>query len=300
MNSPVPASKKSRPQTIANLNAEARRLNAVIKKEANAEKARQEKRAKTLASRKATIEKHRFSIGGLVRKKYLTGNRANAIAMLVAKHGNLTPANLQAASIAFASPAFARASRNKQNFLKEKVAKYRSLWRGWITGLTPNQRKNVSKNVYKAVSGNKNLSLLANHNTIENPLLFGGRALAKLPKYPNEPEYTSNLDLEKYRKAYAAHQKKVNEYRHRWTGARTALMTLANPEVNAILRRYGLPFSMTNARRNLLNTKGQTAKELNRTLMYGRGNLRHLRERNKPMSYAVTVSRGFPVKARRA
>jgi len=287
-NSPKPKIPRSAPRTIANLNAEARRISAVLKKEENAEKDRQAKRVTVIAKREAALKAAREEIGTMVRKKYLTNNE---VAMLVAKHGNLTPKNLQAASVAFGSPAFARAARNKQNLLEKKVGEYHMMWRRWITGLTPEQRKNVSRNVYIAVTGNTGQRLMRNWMGRLNPLMFGGRALMTKPE---PPENTSET-----RAGRNAWRKKVNAYNHQWKGVRTALMMLAEPEVNAILRRHGLPFSTTRARRNVLNTQGLEVSQQNRMLTRSVVNHRPFDKKNYPVSFKSTVERGFPVKKKK-
>jgi hypothetical protein len=262
-------------KTIAELNTEAKRINAIIQKEANAEKARQAKRAETLKRRQSAIRAAREQIGTIVRKSYLKNNR---IVGPVTQH--LTPANARAASVAFMSPAFARAAKNKHNLLKEKAARYQSLWRSWYKSLAPQERIALTRNVYRVIYGNNRW---AEDET--NPLLFGSRALAlPLPnktkvttselarKRPPKPNWNSNT---MYTTEYA---RKLNllqqKYDYRWMGSRRALYQLSRPEVNAVLRRYGLPFSMTNARRNLLGVMGRNERELNRYIERG-GNVRY-------------------------
>ena len=274
-----PPRSRPKPTTIANLNAEAKRINAMIKKEANAERARQMKRAATIAKRQGQIEAHRSKIGTMVRKTYLKNNQ---IARLVTQH--LTPKNAQAASEAFMSPAFARAAKNKQELLKEKVARYQGLWRRWYTTLPPQERITMTRNVYKAIYGNNRFA-----KNEPNPLLFGSRALAlPLPhktkvttselarKRPRRPKWNNNND---YSSEYA---RKLNllyllrtKHDSRWTGARHALYQMSRPEVNAVLRRHGLPFSMTNARRNLLGVMRQNEEEMNRFIKRGENTRRY-------------------------
>ena len=277
-----PRTATPRPQTIANLNAEARRINAAIQKEANAEKARQAKRVATLAKRQAAVQKRREKIGTMVRKTYLKNNQ---IAALVTRH--LEPKNAKAAAIAFGSTAFARAGRNKQEALRAKVQKYQLQWRIWFTGMTPNQRKNLARNVYSALYPNNNNNEAKNVEVY--PVLFGSRGLAlpvpknttKLtskelarrrpnwPNWPNAPINPTNFNAE---------SKKLNRQRrthaNRWTGAYRALYELSRPEVNRVLRQHGLPFSMAQARRNLLTTVGNTEQRVNSWLTRSRGNTR--------------------------
>jgi len=278
-NTPPKSRTPKKPKTIANLNAEARRISSAIQKEANAEKARQARRAATLAKRKAAVQKHREQIGTLVRKTYLKNNQ---IARLLSEY--LDPKNAKAAANAFMSPAFARAGRNKHELLKAKVQKYQSLWRAWYTGLSPNQRMHLSRNVYNAMN---------THPGVLNPLLYGTRGLAlplpknvkkvttselarRRPNRPNYPNNTKGWTIQRWRAEGAKRNKLRSQHYNRWTGSRQALYELSRPEVNAILRRYGLPFSMANARRNLIAALGQNRLELNRWITLSHGNERRI------------------------
>jgi hypothetical protein len=266
-----------KPKTIANLHAQAQRINAAIRKEANAEKARQAKRAATIAKRQAAVQKRHYEIGTLVRKTYLKNPE---IAGLVTQH--LTPKNAKAAATAFGSAAFARAGRNKLELLQSNVQRYQSLWRAWFKGLTPKQRKNLTRNVYHAMS---------TYPGDLNPLLYGTRGLAlPLPKNvkkvttselarrrPNQPNFPNNAKgwtIQRWHAEGVKRNKLIQRHWNRWEGSQQALYDLSRPEVNAILRRYGLPFSMANARRNLIAALGQNRLELNRWLTLSHGNER--------------------------
>jgi hypothetical protein len=130
----------------------------------------------------------------------------------------------------------------------------------------------------------------------ENPLLFVKKALAA--SRPNVPRMTtaqSNLittNYAKYEKARAAVQKASKIHRHTWRGTNTALNNLAKPEVNAVLKRYGLPFSMVQARNNLYGRKGLTAEkiaELEYRVRRGRSNQRMYNEVPASMSLAYAA-----------
>jgi hypothetical protein len=238
--------------SIANLNAEAKRMNALINKEEAQERARQAKRVVTLARRQGAAQSHREKIGTMVRRAYLKNNQ---IAKLVTQHGKLTPMNARSASLAFGSPAFARAAKNQQNQLKTKVLKYRNMWTAWYKGLTPQQRVTITRNVYKAATGNNAGENLLYHTSIPNPLFFARLALTKRPNAPTYPNM-SRMSAENARRVYVPYERAEKTHSFRWMGAAHELSILAQPKVNAVLRRHGLPFSMTNARRNLIKTQG--------------------------------------------
>lgn len=256
----MPSSNKQRtatprPKTIANLNAEARRINTLIKKEANMEKVRQEKRAATLAKRQATIQGHKEKIGGIVSKTHLQNYQ---IAKLVSQH--LTPRNTAMAAIAFKSPAFKMVSRERKNNLSATLARYRNIWNGWYRGLTPNQRTLLSRNVAREMYGNLNLRMLSKNR---NPLLFIKKGLTVRPPAPRLDRPEVELNWNTYRRLNT-------RYKSNWAGAYQALNMLSQPEVNAVLRRHGLPFSMTQARNNLMTRTGLTARRLERNRNRGR------------------------------
>lgn len=274
-NTPPTSRPRLKPTTIANMNAEAKRIEIMIKKNANAERARQAKRAATLTKRQGQIEAHRSKIGTMVRKTYLTNNQ---IARLVS--GHLSPANARAAGIAFMSPSFIRAARNKAAQLKVKVERYRNLWGTWYKGLTPEQRLSLSRNMATTIHGNTNLKYY------ENPMFFAKKALAIRPPHPELTNAQSELIGNAFKKASKIHK-------YTWKGANKSLHNLAKPEVNAILRRYGLPFSMTQARNNLYNRKGLTAAyiaQLQHGLQTGKKNQRSYK--NVPFAMSLAHAAG--------
>jgi hypothetical protein len=184
------------------------------------------------------------------------------IAKLVSQH--LTPRNTAMAAIAFKSPAFKMVSRERKNNLSDKLAKYRNIWNGWYRGLTPNQRTLMSRNVAREMYGNLNVRMLSKNR---NPLLFIKKGLTVRPPAPrlDRPEVERNWN-NTYRRLYQAQTR----YNANWAGAYQALYMLSQPEVNAVLRRHGLPFSMTQARNNLMTRTGLTARRLERNRNRGR------------------------------
>jgi len=169
-----PRTATPRPQTITNLNAEARRINALIKKEANAEKIRQAKRVATLAKRKAAIQGHKEKIGGIVRRTYLQNHN---IAMLVSQH--MTPRNAARVAIAVGgSAAFTAAAHQRAANYSAKLARYRNLWGAWYRGLTPNQRRAMTQNITRELYHNPSMYTLAE---TRNPLLLVKRGLTNRP-----------------------------------------------------------------------------------------------------------------------
>lgn len=242
----------SKKLTIAELNAKARRMQKLVKNEEERELARQTRRLATLRKRVNTMSAAHQQIGTKVRTTYLQNNQ---IARALMSHGGLTPGNARSAAIAFHSPAFRRAAFNKARELQVKIAKYRNLWGAWYKGLPANQRQGMTQNITRVMYGNVQPYALKH---TENPLFFVKKGLSTRPARPTNTEGN-------------------RRYRHTWKGANSALKALATPGINAILRRYGLPFSMAQARQNLFGARGLTAQtitRLNRNLHYGRGNQR--------------------------
>jgi len=151
----------------------------------------------------------------------------------------LTPKNARAASIAFMSPALSRAARNKQLHLVEKVARYRGLWAVWFRGLSNAQRITITRDVFNAMLPG---GALKYHTSEANPLFLARKALSK---------QTPNLVKS--------------------SGTMGALYDLSRPAVSAVLQRHGLPFSMANARRNLLLARNNTTNRVNRHVIRNGG-----------------------------
>jgi len=252
-NSPKRPRTTPRPKTIAELNAAARRINAQIKKEANAEKARQAKRVATIAKRQTAILKARQAIGSRVGKTYLQNNE---VAGLVSSH--LTPKNAAMAAIAFKSPAFKRASRDRKAEFVARLAKYQALWRPWYKSLSPNNRTNLSRNIARVVyNGN-----VTKGNV--NPLLLIKRSLSVIPPRPNMTNNELRLTGNAYRTARAALRTKERRHNYTWSGALAALNSVSTPAMNAVFKKYKLPFVMSQAHNNLSVRSGISKQQLGR------------------------------------
>lgn len=251
---PKPRPKSTpRPKTIANLNAEAKRINALIKKEANAEKARQAKRAATFAKRQAAIRGHKEKIGEIVSKTYL---QRHNVANLVSQH--LTPRNTAMAAIAFRSPAFKAASRARKAEFVARLAKYQALWRPWYKSLSPNNRTSLAQNIARVLyNGNVTKSNV-------NPLLMVKKSLTVIPRRPTLTNNELQLTGREYQNARAALRPKERRHNYTWNGALAALHTISTPAMNAVFRKYKLPFVMSEARNNLSVRSGISKQQLAR------------------------------------
>lgn len=261
----------SKKLTIAELNARAQRMNKLMRNEAERERARQTRRLATLQKRTNAMTAARQQIGSKVRTTYLQNNQ---VVRALMRHGGLTPGNARSAAIAFHSPAFRRAAFNKARELQLKIAKYRNLWGAWYKGLPANQRLSMTQNVSRVMYGGATPYALKH---TENPLFFVKKGLSTRPAMPTN-------------------RSGINRHIHTWKGASSALKALSTPEVNAILRRYGLPFSMAQARQNLFGSRGLTAQtiaRMNRNLQYGRGNQRAYNQVPVNMSLGRALG-GFP------
>ena len=242
---------------IAKLNAEAKRVETAMAKTAERARLRALKEAQIRAKREAKVQKAREKIGTIVRKTYAQNN---TVTRLVAKHGGMTPKNLISASIAFGSPAFARAAKNEHERLKRKIGEYKTLWGAWYRTLPSNQRVRMSREMatflYGATYNNNGRLTNGNLNKSHlNPFLYVTRAL----NMERPPRPTVNYIRNNQRGRADALR-----WNKRWQGTNQAFYYLSEPEANAILRRYGLPFSMANARRNLLAFKRNTEMSLRR------------------------------------
>jgi hypothetical protein len=245
--------RKTPANEIANLNAEARRINALIKKEANDERIRQAKRAAMIANRQAAILRAREEIGTRVSKTYL---QKNEIAGLVSRH--LTPRNAAMAGIAFRSPAFKRASRERKAEFIARLAKYQTLWSSWYKSLSPNNRTSLAQNIVRVVySGNVAKSYV-------NPLLMIRRSLSPIPPKPNLTNEERLLTGNKRRAVRAALRTKERRYNYTWGGALAALQSVSGPAMNAVFKKYKLPFVMSQARNNLSVRSGISKNQLAR------------------------------------
>lgn len=249
-------------------------LHAKAERQQKAMNAAAARHAKAEAARLATVKKRqnailtaRQKIGTLVRKTYLQNNRITHALM---QHGGLTPANARAASIAFHSPAFRRAALDRAKQLRTQVGKYRNMWGAWYRGLPANQRAGLYRNLIAALHPN-NVANPIRLKYIENPIFFAKKGLMARPAAPTNSTTA------------------MQRHQYKWRGANTALQNLANPAANAILRRYGLPFSMAQARQNLFGSKimsAENVRRLNYQLQYGRGNQRAWNQVKPNMSLA--------------
>jgi hypothetical protein len=247
-------------------------LHAKAERQQKAMNAAAARHAKAEAARLATVKKRqnailtaRQKIGTLVRKTYLQNNR---ITQALMQHGGLTPANARAAGIAFHSPAFRRAALNKAKQLRTQVGKYRNMWGAWYRGLPANQRAGLYRNLIGVLRPDTNPIGL---KYVENPVFFVKKGLTNRPAAPTNSA-TANL-----------------RHQYKWRGANTALRNLANPAANAVLRRYGLPFSMAQARQNLFGSRVMTAQnveQLNYRLRRTRNNQRAWNQVKPNMSLA--------------
>lgn len=253
--------------SIAALHEKAERqqkaMNAAAARHALAEA----RRLATVKKRQNAILTARQKIGTQVRKTYLQNNR---ITQALMQHGGLTPANARAASIAFHSPAFRRAALNKAKQLRVQIGKYRNMWGAWYRGLPANQRTGLYRNLIAALHPN-NVANPIRLKHVENPVFFVKKAMMTRPAVP---DHSSTARL---------------RHHYTWRGANTALQNLSNPAANAVLRRYGLPFSMAQARQNLFGSKMMTADNIRRRnywLRHGRNNQRAWNEVPYNMSLA--------------
>jgi hypothetical protein len=251
--------------SIAALHAKAERqqkaMNAAAARHAKAETAR----LATAKKRQNAILAARQQIGSQVRKTYLQNNR---IVNALMHHGGLTPANARSASIAFHSPAFRRAALDRAKQLKTQVGKYRNMWSSWYRGLPANQRAGLYRNLIAVLRPN---SRPINLKYVENPVFFLKKGLMNRPAAPTNGGTA------------------LQRHQYKWRGANTALQNLANPAANAVLRRYGLPFSMAQARQNLFGSKVMTAenvRRLNSRLRHTRTNQRAWNQVKPNMSLA--------------
>jgi hypothetical protein len=248
-------------------------LHAKAERQQKAMNAAAARHAKAEAARLATVKKRqnailtaRQKIGTLVRKTYLQNNR---ITQALMQHGGLTPANARAAGIAFHSPAFHRAALNKAKQLRTQVGKYRNMWGAWYRGLPANQRAGLYRNLIAVLRPDTTNPIGLKY--VENPVFFVKKGLMARPAAPTNSA-TANL-----------------RHQYKWRGANTALRNLANPAANAVLRRYGLPFSMAQARQNLFGSRVMTAQnveQLNYRLRRTRNNQRAWNQVKPNMSLA--------------
>jgi hypothetical protein len=242
---------------IAKLNAEAKRVETAMAKTAERARLRALKEAQTLARREAKVQKAREKIGTVIRKTYAQNN---TVTKLVAKHGGLTPKNLLSAATAFGSPAFSRAAKNEHDRLKKKIGEYKTLWGAWYRTLPSNQRVKLSRELATFLHGatyNNNGRLTYGHlsKSSLNPLLYVTRALnTARPPRPTVSYIRNNQ----------RGRADALRWDRRWQGTNQSFYYLSEPEANDILHRYGLPFSMVNARRNLLALKRNTEMSLRR------------------------------------
>jgi len=212
-----------------------------------------------IKKREENANRLKQNIGTLVRNKYFVGNRSNEIAMLLGKHGGLSTKNLHMAAEGLRSVSFARAARNKAMESAEKVQKYKNTWRAWFKGLSENNRTKLRIEIRKKLG-----HASANEKYVENPLFFISRALTfPFPIRPNNNR----------------------KFNYRYAGSKRSLMELSDPNINAILRKYGLPFSMASARNALLNAKGINKSSFDRALTRGRINEREYRKIPLNMSF---------------
>lgn len=228
---------------IAKLNAEAKRVETAMAKANERARLRAIKEAQTRAKRQAKAQEAREKIGTVVRKTYLQNN---TVAKMLAKHGGLTPKNLLTSSTAFASMAFARAAKNETANLKKKINGYRGQWGAWYRALPNNQRVKMSREVAHHLYGteyNNNGRRVRGYlnSGHENPFLYMSRVLNT--SRPTRSHFPTS---------------------RKWQGVNHTLYYLSRPETNAILRRYGLPFSMVNVRRNLLAFRRESENSLRR------------------------------------
>jgi hypothetical protein len=242
---------------IAKLNAEAKRVETAMAKTAERARLRALKEAQTLARREAKVQKAREKIGAVVRKTYAQNN---TIARLVASHGGLTPKNLVSAATAFGSTAFSRAAKNEHDRLKRKIGEYKTLWGAWYRTLPSNQRVRLSRELATYLHGatyNNNGRLTYGHLSQANlnPLLYVTRALNTTRPPRPRVDYIRNNQRGRA---------DALRWNRRWQGTNQSFYYLSEPEANDILHRYGLPFSMVNARRNFLAFKRNTEMSLRR------------------------------------
>ena len=251
--------------SIAALHEKAERQQKAINAAAARHALAEARRLATVKKRQNAILTARQKIGTQVRKTYLQNNR---VVNALMHHGGLTPANARSAWIAFHSPAFHRAGLARAKQLRAQVGKYRNMWSSWYRGLPANQRTGLYRNLIGVLRPN---SRPINLKYVENPVFFLKKGLMARPAAPTN----SVMALQRHQ--------------YKWRGANTALQNLANPAANAVLRRYGLPFSMAQARQNLFGGRVMTAQnveQLNYRLRYGRGNQRAWNQVKPNMSLA--------------
>jgi hypothetical protein len=142
------------------------------------------------------------------------------------------------------------------------------MWGAWYRGLPANQRAGLYRNLIGVLRPN---SRPINLKYVENPVFFVKKGLMARPAAPTN---SSTAQL---------------RHHYKWRGANTALRNLANPAANAVLRRYGLPFSMAQARQNLFGSRVMTAQNVERVnslLRRTRANQRSWNEVPRNMSLA--------------
>lgn len=199
---------------IARLNTYAKSVEKQIANNNAVAQRRREQEAHKRAQNMNAMKKAREEIGSLVRNSYL---KNQLIANSLIKYGGLTPRNAISASIAFASPAFAKAAKAEKQSLRNKFEMYKKQYGMWYRSLPNNKRTNIAREL----AGNRRVSA---HEP--NPLVYVTRGL------------NTSQPLQRYDKKYS--------------GSLGSFWNLSTPASNAILRRYGLPFSMVNARKNML------------------------------------------------
>jgi hypothetical protein len=238
---------------IANHYAKAMKIRARLNAEEKAEKARQVKRAAARAALRAEENAYKLAGGSVLRNSYL---QRHNVATLVSQH--LTPRNTAMAAIAFRSPAFKNASRARKAELVAKLAKYQALWRPWYKSLSPNNRTSLAQNIARVVyNGNVTKSYV-------NPLLMIRRSLSVIPRRPNLTNEEILLTGNARRAARAALRTKERRHNYTWGGALAALNSVSGPEMNAVFRKYKLPFVMSQARNNLSVRSGISKQQLAR------------------------------------
>jgi hypothetical protein len=201
---------------IARLNTYAKSVEKQIANNNAAAQRRREQEAQKRAQNMNAMKKAREEIGSLVRNAYL---KNQLLANSLVKYGGLTPKNAISASIAFASPPFAKVAKIEQERLKNKLNMYKQQYGAWYRSLPNNKRTNIARELVG--DNRRHVSKFE-----ENPLVYVTRALnTSKPLIRNDKKYSGTLG---------------------------AFWNLSTPASNTILRRYGLPFSMVNARKNLV------------------------------------------------
>jgi hypothetical protein len=252
-----PSSRTPQPKTpanrIANFNAKAKNIQARLNAEEKEEKVRQMKRAASRAALRAEENAYKMAGGNELRKTYLQRHNITTTLAPYMNHRNLAMA-----AIAFRSPDFKEASRARKAEFVAKLAKYQALWRPWYKSLSSNNRTNLARNIARVVY-NGNVT-----KTNVNPLLMIKRSLSVIPRRPELTNEEIQLTGNARRNAHAALKTKERRHNYTWGGARAALNSVSKPEMNAVFKKYKLPFVMSQARNNLLIRSGISKHQLSR------------------------------------